>query len=136
MRKMFLITSLICAVTNAEAAPVSPIAPKAAPVPAVEVKPLATEKKEEADLLKNIDAVLSGKFDKASEYRPPLPLTQKAWSRQKTETRAGNKVFVWGRRRQKSDFRLPLILPFPCFRLRIYRKAASRKRWLSPLSLS
>lgn len=74
-------------------------APVAVPVPAVEVKPLATEKKEEADLLKNIDAVLSGKFDKAAEYRPPLPLTQKAWSRQKTETRAGNKVFVWGRGR-------------------------------------
>ena len=95
MRKMFLITSLICAVTNAEAAPVSPLAPKAVPVPSVEVKPLATEKKEEADLLKNIDAVLSGKFDKAADYRPLLPLTQKAWSRQKTETRAGNKVFVW-----------------------------------------
>lgn len=74
-------------------------APVAAPVPAVEVKPLATEKKDEADLLKNIDAVLSGKFDKAADYRPPLPLTQKAWSRQKTETRAGNKVFVWGRGR-------------------------------------
>lgn len=71
-------------------------APVTVPVPAVEVKPLATGKKEEADLLKNIDAVLSGKFDKAADYRPPLPLTQKAWSRQKTETRAGNKVFVWG----------------------------------------
>lgn len=56
-------------------------------------------KKDEADLLKSIDAVLSGKFDKAADYRPPLPLTQKAWSRQKTETRAGNKVFVWGRGR-------------------------------------
>lgn len=99
MRKLFLITTLICAAANADAAPVSPIAPKAAPVPVVEVKPLAAEKKDEADLLKSIDAVLSGKFDKAAEYRPPLPLTQKAWSRQKTETRAGNKVFVWGRGR-------------------------------------
>lgn len=99
---------------NTIAAPVSPLkpvplpmkpvvrqeeTPAAAPVLAVEVKPLATEKKEETDLLKNIDAVLSGKFDKATDYRPPLPLTQKAWSRQKTETRAGNKVFVWGRGR-------------------------------------
>ena len=99
---------------NTTAAPVSPLnpvplpvkpvvrqeeTPAAAPVPSVEVKPLATEKKEETDLLKNIDAVLSGKFDKATDYRPPLPLTQKAWSRQKTETRAGNKVFVWGRGR-------------------------------------
>lgn len=99
MRKLFLITTLICAAANADAAPVAPIAPKAAPVPVVEVKPLAAEKKDEADLLKNIDAVLSGKFDKAADYRPPLPLTQKAWSRQKTETRAGNKVFVWGRGR-------------------------------------
>lgn len=43
------------------------------------------------ELLKSIDAVLG--------EVPPLPLTQKAWSRQKTETRAGNKVFVWGRGR-------------------------------------
>ena len=86
MRKLFLITTLICAAANAEAAPASPLR--------TEVKA-----QEPVDLIKNIDDVLSGKFDKASEYRPPLPLTQKAWSRQKTETRAGNKVFVWGRGR-------------------------------------
>lgn len=115
-KRYFVMAMMILPLMNGNtlAAPVSPLkpvplpmkpvvrqeeTPAAAPVPAVEVKPLATEKKEETDLLKNIDAVLSGKFDKATDYRPPLPLTQKAWSRQKTETRAGNKVFVWGRGR-------------------------------------
>lgn len=117
MRKRYFVMAMMMLPLmngNTTAAPVSPLnpvplpvkpvvrqeeTPAAAPVPSVEVKPLATEKKEETDLLKNIDAVLSGKFDKATDYRPPLPLTQKAWSRQKTETRAGNKVFVWGRGR-------------------------------------
>ena len=97
MKRILLLTILVCAAANANAspAPVSPLQPRASSVSEVEAKSLETQK--ETDLLKNIDAILSGKFDKASEYRPPLPLTQKAWSRQKTETKAGTKIFVWSR---------------------------------------
>lgn len=97
MKRILLLTILVCAAANANAAPapVSPLQPKASSFSEVEAKSLETQK--ETDLLKNIDAILSGKFDKASEYRPPLPLTQKAWSRQKTETKAGTKIFVWSR---------------------------------------
>lgn len=51
----------------------------------------ATLAPEPRELLKSIDAVLG--------EVPPEPATQKAWEKQKTETKAGNKVFVWGRGR-------------------------------------
>lgn len=51
----------------------------------------ATLASEPRELLKSIDAVLG--------EVPPEPATQKAWEKQKTETKAGNKVFVWGRGR-------------------------------------
>ena len=51
----------------------------------------ATLAPEPRELLKSIDAVLG--------EVPLEPATQKAWEKQKTETKAGNKVFVWGRGR-------------------------------------
>ncbi len=85
MKKLLFITALLLPATSFAAS----------------VSPLKTEIKLEqpVDLIKNIDDALSGKFAKAAEYRPPLPLTQKAWSTQRAETRAGNKVFVWIRGR-------------------------------------
>lgn len=70
---------------------------EATPIPIVESKEFSAIEPETSDILKNIDDVLAGKFEKASEYRPPLPLTQKAWSKQETATKSGNKIFVWQR---------------------------------------
>lgn len=84
MKRFVLFTALMMPLTAFAAAPVSPLKQ--------EVK---TE--QPADLIKNLDDVLAGKFAKAAAYRPPLPLIQKAWEKQRAETKAGNKVFVWKR---------------------------------------
>lgn len=83
MKHLILATALLMPMT-AFAAPASPLK--------AEVKA-----EQPTDLIKNVDDVLAGKFAKAAEYRPPLPLIQQAWEKQRTETKAGNKVFVWKR---------------------------------------
>lgn len=101
MKRILLLTILVCAAANANAAPapVSPLQPKASSVSEVEAKSLETQK--ETDLLKNIDAILSGKFDKTSEYRPPLPLTQRHGAVKKQKQRPEPK-FLYGQEARPS----------------------------------
>lgn len=96
MNKYVLLTGLL--ITGpAFAAPVSPLQQNKQQ-PIVQSEEVVEPKKEnKSDLLKSIDDALAGKFEKAVDYRPPLPLTQKAWSKQNAQTKAGNKIYVWQR---------------------------------------
>ena len=88
-RAVFFITLTIMKAANAT--PVSPLKN------VVQEETAVINNEEKSQMIKQIDDVLAGKFGKTPSYQPPLPLKQKAWEKQRTETKAGNKTFVWSR---------------------------------------